>query len=136
MTTTAQVIQDNAALVKRGYDAFAAGDMPTLQALYHDEAAFYTVPQQTGDGVYRGRAAILAFFVTIFNESKGTFKAKPLTIAAADDRVLVLQDISGERNGYSLHEQNIMSFLIDGGAVREMREFVPPTSHIKDFWAA
>jgi ketosteroid isomerase-like protein len=136
MTTTPQVVQDNVALVKRGYDAFSAGDMPTLQALYHAEAAFYTVPQQKGDGVYRGRDAILAFFVTLFNESKGSFKAKPMTIAAADDRVFVLQDISGERNGFSLHEQNVMVFLIDGGAVREMREFIPPTSHIKDFWAA
>jgi uncharacterized protein len=136
MTTTAQVAQDNAALVKRGYDAFSAGDMPTLQAFYHPEAAFYTVPQQKGDGVYRGRDAILAFFVTLFNESHGTFKSKPLAITAAGDRVFVFQEISGERNGYLLHEQNVMVFLIDGGAVREMREFIPPTSHIKDFWAA
>jgi uncharacterized protein len=134
--TTAQVVQDNAALVKRGYDAFAAGDMTTLQGLYHVDAAFYTVPQRTGDGSYLGRDAIFAFFGTIFTESKGTFKAKPLTIAAADDRVFVLQDVSGVRNGYSLQDMSVMIFTIDAGLVREMREFVTPASHIKAFWDA
>jgi len=134
--TTVPVVQDNAALVKRGYDAFAAGDMVTLQALYHLDAAFYTVPQQTGDGSHLGRDAIFAFFGTIFNESKGTFKAKPLTIAAVDDRVFVLQEVSGERNGYSLRDQGVMVFTIDGGLVREMREFITPSSHLKAFWEA
>jgi len=134
--TTAQVVQDNAALVKRGYDAFAAGDMATLQALYHVDAAFYTVPQKTGDGSHLGRDAIFAFFGTLFNESKGTFKARPMTIAAVDDRVFVLQEVSGERNGYSLQDMGVMVFTIDGGLVREMREFVTPASHIKAFWDA
>jgi uncharacterized protein len=134
--TTAQVVQDNAALVKRGYDAFAAGDIAILHGLYHVDAAFYTVAQQTGDGAYLGRDAILAYFGTIFHESKGTFKARPVTIAAADDRVFVLQDISGERNGYSLQDQSVMVFTIDGGLVREMREFVTPASQIKAFWEA
>jgi uncharacterized protein len=134
--TTAQVGQDNAALVKRGYDAFAAGDMATLQGLYHVDAAFHTVPQKTGEGSYLGRDAIFAYFGTIFNESKGTFKAKPMTIAAADDRVFVLQDISGERNGYSLHDTSVMVFTMDGGLVREMREYITAASQIKAFWEA
>jgi ketosteroid isomerase-like protein len=134
--TTAQVEQDNAALVKRGYDAFASGDMTTLQGLYHAEAAFYTVPQRTGDGTHLGRDAIFAFFVTLFTESKGTFKVKPVSIAAVDDRVFVLQDVSGERNGYSLQDTSVMVFTIEDGLVREMREFVTPASHIKDFWDA
>ena len=134
--TTVPVVQDNVTLIKRGYDAFAAGDMAMLQGLYHDDAAFYTVPQQTGGGSHLGRDAIFAFFGKIFNESKGTFKSMPLTIAAADDRVFVLQDISGERNGYSLHDQTVMVFTINGGLVREMREFITPENHIKAFWDA
>ena len=70
--------------------------------------------------------------------------------------VSVLQDVSGERNGYALHEQSVMVFTIDGaalvkrgydafaagdmatlpGLVREMREYIAPASHIKDFWEA
>jgi ketosteroid isomerase-like protein len=134
--TTAQVAQDNTALVKRGFEAFAAGDMATLQGLYHVDAAFYTVPQQTGDGAHLGRDAIFAFFERLLNESKGTFKVRPITIAAADDRVFVLQEVSGQRNGYSLQEQTIMVFTIAGGLVREMREFITPASHTKAFWDA
>jgi ketosteroid isomerase-like protein len=134
--TTAQVAQDNAALVARGYEAFAAGDMPTLKGLYHPDAAFYTVPDKQSDGSHLGRDAIFLFFEKIFNESKGTFKAKPLTIAAADDRVFVFQDLSGARNGYSLHDTTVMVFTIDRGLVREMREFITPGSHLQAFWNA
>lgn len=134
--TTAHVAQDNAALVARGYEAFAAGDMPTLKELYHPDAAFYTVPDKQSDGSHRGRDAIFSFFEKIFNESKGTFKAKPTTIAAADNRVFVFQDLSGERNGYSLHDNTVMVFTIHGGLVREMREFITPASHLRAFWDA
>jgi ketosteroid isomerase-like protein len=136
MMTTAQVEQDNIELVKRGYDAFATGDMATLQGLYHVDATFSTVPAQTGDGNYRGRDAIFGFFGKIFEESKGTFKAEPLTIAAADDHVFVLQNVSGERNGYSLNDARVMVFTIEGGLVREMREFVLPASDTRAFWNA
>ena len=77
-----------------------------------------------------------SFFEKIFNESKGTFKAQPMTIAAAGDRVFVLQDLSGERNGYALHDNTVMVFTIDGGLVREMREFITPASHLRAFWDA
>jgi uncharacterized protein len=134
--TTAQVAQDNAALVARGYEAFAAGDMTILKGLYHPDAAFYTVADKQSDGSHLGRDAIFLFFEKIFNESKGTFKAQPMTIAATDDRVFVFQDLSGTRNGYALHDNTVMVFTIDRGLVREMREFITPASHLQDFWDA
>lgn len=129
--TAAQVAQDNAALVKRGYEAFAAGDVPTLQTLYDADAVFYSVPTQMDEGAHIGRDAIFHFFGRLFNESKGTFKASPTAITAAGDRVFVLQEVTGERNGLSLNETTVMLFTIDGGLVRKMREFFTPASRIK-----
>jgi ketosteroid isomerase-like protein len=134
--TTAHVGQDNVALIKRGYEAFGAGDMATLSGLYHPDAAFFTWPRDAAEGNYRGRAAIFAFFGELLTETKGTFEAVPMTIAAEGDRVFVLQDLSGERNGYSLHENTVMVFTVDGGLVREMREFYAPQSGIEAFWSA
>jgi ketosteroid isomerase-like protein len=133
--TTAQVGQDNVALVKRGYEAFGAGDMATLKGLYHPDAAFYTVPHDAGDGSHRGRDAIFTYFGQLFSETEGTFKATPLTIAAADGRVFVFQELSGKRKGRSLQEKSVMLFTIDGGLVREMREFFTPQSGLAAFWA-
>jgi uncharacterized protein len=134
--TTAQVGQDNVALIKRGYEAFGAGDMATLSGLYHPDAAFFTWPRDATEGNYRGRDAIFAFFGELLNETKGTFEAVPMTIAAEGDRIFVLQDLSGERNGYSLHENTVMVFTVDGGLVRQMREFYAPQSGIEAFWSA
>jgi hypothetical protein len=133
---TAQVAQDNVALVKRGYEAFGKGDLPALQALYHADATFSTVPASEGDGNYRGRDEILAYFGKLFAESKGTFRATPMSISAAGERVFVLQALSGERKGYALHETSVMVFTIDARLVKDMREFVPPVSGIRAFWDA
>jgi ketosteroid isomerase-like protein len=134
--TTAQVAQDNLALVKRGYDAFGSGDMETLNGLYHPDAAFHSWPHDAAQGNYQGRDAIFGFFAEIFTDTKGTFKATPLTMAAAGDRVFVLQELSGMRKGQSLRENTVMVFKLDGGLVREMREFFTPQSGAQAFWSA
>jgi hypothetical protein len=97
--------------------------------------------QQTKSTLKQGSASpsrdvIFAHFGTFFNDSNGTCKAAPITIAAHDDRVFVPQNISGERNGSSLDEMTVMVFTLDGGLVREMREFITPASRIKAFWEA
>jgi ketosteroid isomerase-like protein len=134
--TTAQVVQDNVALIKRGYEAFGAGDMATLTGLYHPDAVFFTWPRDAAEGNYLGRDAIFAFFGELLNVTKGTFKAVPMTVAAGGDRVFVLQDLSGERNRHSLRENTVMVFTVDNGLVREMREFYSPQSGIEAFWSA
>jgi ketosteroid isomerase-like protein len=136
MTTAAQVGQDNVALIKRGYEAFGAGDMATLSGLYHPDAVFSSWPHGAAEGNYRGRDAIFAFFAELFTESKGTFKVVPMTIAAADDRVFVLQDVAGERNGYALRDNSVMVFTLADGLVTEMREFYVPGTGAEAFWSA
>ena len=134
--TAAHVGQDNVALVKRGYEAFGTGDMAALMGMYHPDATFYTVPHDAADGTYRGRDAIFAFLGELVSASEGTFKVTPAAMAAADNRVFVLQELSGKRQGRSLQENTVMVFTIDGGLVREMREFITPQSGIEAFWAA
>jgi ketosteroid isomerase-like protein len=132
---TAQVEQDNIALVKGGYAAFGAGDMATLTGLYHSDAAFYTVPTGPAQGKHLGRDAIFAYFGSVMEDSGGTFKPTPIAMAATDDRVFVLQELSGTRNGRSMQQGSVMVFTIDGGLVREMREFFADGSAVAAFWA-
>ena len=133
--TTARVGQDNVTLIERGYHAFGTGDMATLMGLYHPDAAFYTVPHDAAQGNYRGRDAIFTFFGELFKESEGTFKVTPIALAAAGDRVFVLQELSGARKGHSLQENSVMVFTVADGLVREMREFFAPQSGAEAFWA-
>jgi ketosteroid isomerase-like protein len=133
--TTAQVQQDNVALVKGGYAAFGAGDMATLTGLYHPDAAFHTVPTNPAQGKHLGRDAIFQYFGFLMESSEGTFKATPIAMAGTDDRVFVLQELSGTRNGRSLQQSSVMVFTIDGGLVREMREFFADGPAVAAFWA-
>lgn len=132
---TTPIGQDNLALVKRGYEAFGAGDMTTLMELYHPDAAFYTMSHDAADGSYRGRDAVFAFFGELLDVSEGTFRVVPLAMAAAGDRVFVLQELGGKHQERSLQEQSVMIFTIDNGLVREMREFFAPDSGLEAFWS-
>jgi ketosteroid isomerase-like protein len=132
---TAQIEQDNIALITGGYAAFGAGDMATLTGLYHPDAGFYTAPTTPAQGKHLGRDAIFAYFGSLMEETGGTFKATPTAMAATDDRVFVLQELSGTRKGRSLDQGSVMVFTIDGGLVREMREYFADGPAVAAFWA-
>src|SRR5690242_6759486 len=60
------------ALVRRGYAAFAAGDMTTLSELLAEDARQYQPGSGAISGEYRGRDGILAFYARLASETNGT----------------------------------------------------------------
>jgi hypothetical protein len=91
--------------------------------------------QGPAQGSHVGRDAIFAHFGEIMNASGGTFKPTPIALAATDDRVFVLQELTGTRNGVSMHQGSVMVFTLAGGLVREMREFFADQKTFEAFWA-
>ena len=138
MTTTqneTSVQENNVAQVRKGYEAFAAGDTATLTELFHPDAVWNVPPAGVITGNYRGRDAIFAFFAQTQQEAKGTFRAVPSAFAATGDQVFVQQQTSGERNGRSLQSGAVLVFTLDGGLVREVREYIDDYPTAEAFWS-
>jgi uncharacterized protein len=55
-------VDENAAIVRRGYDAFNSGDMDTLMGLSDEAAAWHTPERGPIAGDHEGREAALAQF--------------------------------------------------------------------------
>jgi uncharacterized protein len=87
----------NIALVRRGHEAFAKGDIETLKTLFSADAKWHALAAGILPGNYRGAQAILGFFGQLAHESEGTMRVEPLTMAASGDHVFVLQRITGTR---------------------------------------
>ena len=53
---------ENVELVRRGYEAFNAGDMATLSELFAEDAVWHVAGNGVLSGTKQGRDAVLAYF--------------------------------------------------------------------------
>src|ERR1700728_308110 len=113
----------NIAVVRRGYEAFAKGDVETLKALFTADANWHTLRAGVLSGNYRGAQAILGYFGQIAQETEGSIRVEPLTMAASGDHVFVLNRITGTRNGKTLDTQGVLFFTVANGIVTEVNDF-------------
>ncbi len=86
MTSTDAEV-DNIDRVKKGFEAFAASDMASLSELFDADARWRGDPTGILAGNYDGRDAIFAMFAQVGQETAGTFRSIPSTMAASGDKV-------------------------------------------------
>ena len=102
----------NIELGKKGYAAFADGDVDTLMSLY-DDAIEWTQPGDSAiSGTYHGKAQLREFLGRL---AERTTSVKALRFLADDDTVVVLSEatVGGETS------QDVEVFTLrDGKAVR------------------
>lgn len=128
------VEQENLALVKRGFEAFAKRDMQTMLELFHADATWHSPPCGVLTGTYRGRDAILAFFAQLGQETEGTFKRDALTYAATGDKVFVETMTSAKRQGRLIKMQTVLVFTILEHTTREVYDYYLDFPEAAKFW--
>jgi uncharacterized protein len=126
---------ENIAVVRRGYEAFAKGDIATLKTLFAPDATWHSVPAGILPGNYRGAQAILEFFGRLAQETNGTVRAELQTIAASGDHVFALHRNKGTRKGKTLDEKSVLVFKLKNGVVTEVAEFRYDQPAEDRFWS-
>ena len=107
----------NLAVVKRGFEAFAAGDMEVMKTITAPNGHWHDTPNMVFGGDFDGQQAILEYFGQLARETGGTLKATPLAMAADGDRVFVLSHLSAKRGGKTLESNNVNVFTLADGVV-------------------
>ena len=133
--TVTQVQQDNVALTRRGFEAFAAGDLNTLGELFHPDATWHSAPLGVLGGNYAGRDQIFAMFAKIGPETGGTFRVVPRTFTASGDEVFVHALVAGTRAGRTLDSDEVLRFVIVDGKVREITLYLCEYPENVEFWS-
>jgi ketosteroid isomerase-like protein len=133
--TPTQAEQDSIALVRRGFEAFAAGDLQTLADLFDADARWHVVPLGLFAGDYRGRDQILGWFGQLQQETKGTFRSTPTAFAATGDRVFAQTTATAQRNGKTLEEQDVLVFSIADGRVASVHHYLLDYPSAAEFWS-
>jgi uncharacterized protein len=87
----------NGELIRRGYEAFAKGDMDTIAGLFGDDITWHGEGASVLSGDYVGKAAVFGTFAKLQEVTEGTFRQEIHAILADDDHVVVLTNYSHEK---------------------------------------
>lgn len=127
---------ENAALVRRGYEAFNAGDMETLTGLFDENASWHTPGRSSIAGDYEGRDACFGQFGRFGGGTDGTFRAELRSVIADDDgRVVGIHRNTAERNGKRLDVDCCLLFQMEDGKVTDGREHFYDLHAWDEFWS-
>jgi ketosteroid isomerase-like protein len=126
---------ENAELVRRGYEAFNAGDMATLSELFAEDAVWHAAGSGVLSGTKQGRDAVLAYFGELGARTQGSFQANVQDIVGGENHTVAIQQTRGESNGRTLDLATVVAFVVRSGKIAEGREFSEDTAKGDDFWA-
>ena len=126
--------QENVELVRRGYEAFSAGDMATLGEMFAEDAVWHVAGSGVLSGTKQGRDAILAYFGELGARTQGHFQANVEDIVGGENHTVAIQQTHGEANGKTLDMPTVITFVVRDGQIAEGREFFEDTAKADDFW--
>lgn len=122
------------ALLRRGYHAFATGDIATMTELIADDAVWRSTSGSPFDGEYVGRDEIFAMFARLMAETEGTFRIELGDIACNDDRAVVMARTTATRKGRTLTaDQVFVHRMRDGQTVEFTMATADPVAMVA-FW--
>jgi uncharacterized protein len=104
---------DHTALVRQGFDAFANGDIATLQELFSPDIVWHGAGTSPVSGDYKGGNEVFALFGKILEDTQGTFSQDIHAITEGDDHVVAITHATATRNGKTLDDNQVLVFHID-----------------------
>jgi ketosteroid isomerase-like protein len=126
----------NAAIVRRGYEAFNTGDLKTLTELFGDNVSWHTPGRSPLAGDVAGRKAVFARLGRYAIETGGTFKADLKRVLTDEDgRVVGIHHSVAERDGRHLDVYCCIVFELEGGRIVDGREHFYDLDAWDAFWA-
>jgi uncharacterized protein len=124
----------NEDLIRRGYEAFGAQDMATLNELFADDVVWHSPGHNQLAGTFRGKEEVFAIFQKVGELTGGTFKLDIHAVLADDEHAVVLSRSTGEREGKTLDDNTVQVFHIKDGKVTEQWLHPGDTYAADEFW--
>jgi ketosteroid isomerase-like protein len=118
--------QENVERIRRGYEAFARGDVDGVLELLHPDVDWHpAIAPILGVETVRGREAVRRFLTRDLFEGFDRFRAEPLSFEDLGDFVLVMVRYTGrgESSGIELDQRFAALFELRDGKTVTMRDY-------------
>ena len=127
--------QENAELVRGGYEAFGKGDIPAVVAIWSDDIVWHISGRSPLARDYTGAAEVLGFFGQLQELSGGSFALEIHDVLASDDHVVVLVSQTGHRGDKSMNTPAAHIWHVENGKATEFWGAVYDLYAADDFWS-
>ncbi len=125
----------NAALLRKGYEAFASGDMATLTELFAEDVVWHVPGNSQISGEHRGRDAVFGVFAKVGQLTGGSFKIELHDVLANDEHVVALTHATGSREGKRYDALDTDVYHVSGGKFTEFWSMAEDTRAADEFWS-
>jgi hypothetical protein len=125
----------NATLVRRGYEAFAKGDVATLTEVFSEDVVWHQPGTNLLSGEYSGRDAVLAFLGRLAQLSGGTFRVELHDLLANEQHGAALSRQTASRQGKQLDALVVQVYHVRDGKVTEAWNFFQDQRRYDEFWS-
>lgn len=109
----------NAALLRKGKEAFLSGDIDTVKELLAEDFVVNTSGDGPFEREYPSRDAFFGFIGEVSQLSGGTYQQEIHDVIASDDHAIALVIVRAERNGRSVEYRSAEVFHIRDGQATE-----------------
>ena len=127
--------QENATVIRRGYELFNSGNLEELTQLFAENVVWHAGGRGRLSGDKRGREATFAYFGQLGELTDGTFHAELHDIVANDEHVVGLHINTAQRAGRTLNVKEALVFHLQDGRVVEAWEHYEDSETSDEFFA-
>lgn len=129
------MVHPNADLVRKGFDAFGAGDMATLDAIMADDVAWHAPGGGVIAGDFVGKEAVFGSFALIPQETDA-FSQEIHAILADDEHAVALVNATATRRGTTATLAQVFVFHVEDGKAKEVWVTSLDQAAADAFWSA
>ncbi len=127
--------QDDARIIRSGYEAFGKGDIPAVLALFAEDIKWHIPGRNPLAGDYVGAEAVLGFFGKLQERSGGSFRLEVHDLLASEDHVVALCTEIAHRGDTSLNSQTVHVWHLRDGKATEFWGAAADAYAQDEFWA-
>jgi hypothetical protein len=121
-------------VVRRGYQAFSAGDMDTLRALMTPDVVQSVPGNNQTSGEHKGIDEVLGLYGRLFELSGGSLSVVLKTVTADGDKVVAVHHAKAENGGRSLDTDETIVFSFSGDKISRLDETSADLAAEDAFW--
>ena len=125
----------NADLVRKGFEAFAAGDMASLDAVMADDVVWHASGTGVIAGDFVGKQAVFGSFALIPQETDA-FSQEIHAIVADDEHTIALVNATATRRGNTVTLAQVLVFHLEDGKAKEVWLTPFDQAAADAFWSA